>query len=44
MSKQLPFLLKDYLNLFFKVAPVITVHMLRIHNVRFTTTQQKSSD
>ena len=44
MNKQLPDLLKDYLNLFFKVAPVITVHLSKIHNVRFTTTQQKSAD
>ena len=44
MNKQLPYLLKDYLNLFFKVPSVITVHMSKIHNIRFTTTQQKGAD
>ena len=44
MNKQLPYLLKDYLNLFFKVPSVITVHMSKIHNIRFTTTQQKGAE
>ena len=42
MNKNLPYLRKDYLNLFFKVAPVITVHMSKVHNIRFTTSQQKN--
>ena len=42
MNKNLPYLRKVYLNLFFKVAPVITVHMSKIHNIRFTTSQQKN--
>ena len=44
MNKQLLYLLNDYLNLSFKVAPVITVHMSKIHIIRVRTTQQKSAD